>query len=76
MFKGKGQTTLLSTLYILIPWLLALYRFCFYREDQPEFCTMGGIDVSETFLVYFCINFHTVDERHSRMQGSLCLPLV
>ena len=24
---------------------------CFYREDKPEFCTMGGIDVSETFLV-------------------------
>ena len=61
MFKGQGQTTLaasvLSTLYILIPWLLALYRFCFYREDKREFCTKGGIDVSETFLVipFFCL---------------------
>ena len=36
----------------LIPWLLALYRFCIYREDKPEFCTMGGIYVSETFLVF------------------------
>ena len=36
---------------ILIPWWLASYRFCFYREDKLEFCTMGGIDVSETFLV-------------------------
>ena len=24
---------------------------CFYREDKPEFCTMGDIFVSETFLV-------------------------
>ena len=60
MFKGQGQTTLepsvLSTLYILIPWLLALYRFCFYREDEREFCTKGGIDVSKTFLV-FLTNF-------------------
>ena len=59
MFKGQGQTTLepsvLSTLYILIPWLLALYRFCLYREDKREFCTKGGIDVSETFLVF--LNF-------------------
>ena len=55
MFKGQGQTTLepsvLSILYILIPLLLASDRFCFYREDKPEFCTMGGIDVYETFLV-------------------------
>ena len=45
------EPSVLSTLYILIPWLLASYRFCFYREDKPEICTMGGIDVSETFLV-------------------------
>ena len=45
------EPSVLSTLYILIPWLLALYRFCFYREDKHEFCTKGGIDVSETFLV-------------------------
>ena len=43
----------MSTLYILIPWLLALYRFCFYREDKREFYTKGGIDVSETFLVIY-----------------------
>ena len=66
MFKGQGQTTLepsvLSTLYILIPWLLALYRFCFYREDKREFCTKGGIDVSETFLVMIVIIYMYVDE--------------
>ena len=59
MFKGQGQTTLepsvLSTLYILIPCLLALDRFCFYREDKLEFCTMGGLYVSETFLVQILI---------------------
>ena len=49
----SSKPSVLSTLYILIPWLLALYRFCFYREDKPEFCTMGGIDVSETFLFFF-----------------------
>ena len=52
MFKGQGQTNLLSTLYIWILWLLALYRFCFYREDKREICTKGGIDVSETFFVW------------------------
>ena len=46
MFKGQGQTTLLSTFYIFITCLLASDRFCSYREDKPEFCTMGGIDVS------------------------------
>ena len=29
-------------LYILIPCLLDLDRFCFYREDKSEFCTMGA----------------------------------
>ena len=56
MFKGQGlnhsfEPSVLSTLYILIPWLLASNRFCFYKEVKPEFCTMGGIYVSETFLV-------------------------
>ena len=34
--------------------VLALDRFCFYREDKPEFCIMGGggIYVSEIFLVF------------------------
>ena len=47
------EPSVLSTLYILIPWLLA-YRFCFYREEKPEFCSMGGIlvYVSETFLIF------------------------
>ena len=45
----SSEPSVLST--ILIPCLLALDRFCFYREDKPEFCTMGGKDVSETFLV-------------------------
>ena len=44
------EPSVLSPWYILIPCLLALDRFCFYREDKPEFCTMGGIYVSETFL--------------------------
>ena len=35
----------------LIPCLLALDRFCSFRGDKPEFCTMGGIYVSETFFV-------------------------
>ena len=42
---------MLSTLYIFITCLLASDRFCSYREDKPEFWTMGGKDVSETFLV-------------------------
>ena len=45
----SSEPNVLST--ILIPCLLALDRFCFYREDKPEFCTMVGIYVSETFLV-------------------------
>ena len=36
------EPSVLSTLYILIPCLIASDRFCFYREDKPEFCTMGG----------------------------------
>ena len=52
LFKGQGQTTVLSTLYILTSCLLASDRFCLYREDKPELYTMGGIYVSETFLVY------------------------
>ena len=51
------EPSVLSTLYFLIHWLPASYRFCFYREDKPEFCTMGGIDVSETFLVFHALFF-------------------
>ena len=43
---------MLSAQYLLIPFLLASERFCFYREDTPELCTMGSIYVSETFLVF------------------------
>ena len=50
------EPSVLSTLYILIPCLLALDRFCFYREDTPEFCTIGGMYVSETFLVHYWTN--------------------
>ena len=46
MFKGQGQITLepsvLSILYILIPCLLPLDRFCFYVEYNPGFWTMVG----------------------------------
>ena len=45
------EPSVLSTLYIWIPCLLASDRFCFYREDKHEFFAMGGIYVSETFLV-------------------------
>ena len=45
------EPSVLSTLYILIPCFLASDRFCFYRENKSEFCTMGGIYVSKTFLV-------------------------
>ena len=53
----SSKPSVLSTSYILIAWLhvLASYRLCFYREDKPEFCTMGGIDVSETFLVLILV---------------------
>ena len=35
--------SVLSTLHILNPCLLASDRVFFYREDKPEFCTMGHI---------------------------------
>ena len=37
-------------LYILIPCLLTLDRFCFYREDTLEFCTMGAYMFLKHFL--------------------------
>ena len=46
----SSQSTVLSTLYILIPCLLASDRFCFYREDKPEFCTMGAYVFLKHFL--------------------------
>ena len=46
------EPIVLSAQYLLISCLLASDRFCFYREDKPEFRTTGGIYVSETFLVY------------------------
>ena len=49
--KNSFEPSVLSTLYILIPSLLALDRFCFYREDKP----WGH--VSETFLVFFVLFF-------------------
>ena len=59
MSNYSSEPSVLSTIYILIPCLLALDRFCFYREDKPEFCTMGGIYVSETFLVLVKIGYGT-----------------
>ena len=55
MFKGQGQITLLSTLYILISCLLASDRFCFYREDKPEFCTMGAHMFLKLFLFLYIL---------------------
>ena len=49
------ETSVLSTLYILIPWLLASYRFCFYREDKPEFAPWGAKMFLKHFLFYFPI---------------------
>ena len=51
--------SVLSTLYILIPCLLASDRFCFYREDKPKFCTREGIYVSELFLVFSKVLIYT-----------------
>ena len=47
------EPSMLSNLYILIPCLLALDRFCFYREDKPEFGTMGAYMFLKHFLVFF-----------------------
>ena len=47
------EPSMLSNLYILIPCLLALDRFCFYREDKPEFGTMGAYRFLKHFLVFF-----------------------
>ena len=49
----SSEPNVLSTIYILIPCLLALDRFCFYREDKPEFCTMGAY----MFLKHFLFNY-------------------
>ena len=49
--QRSRSNPLLSSLYILIPRLLPSDRFCFYRKDKLEFCTMEGIYVSEAFLV-------------------------
>ena len=58
MFKGQGQTTILSPVccpleYILIPCLLSLDRFCFYW-----ICTMGSYMFLKHFLfMHGLINF-------------------
>ena len=54
----SSEPSVLFTIYILIPCLLALDRFCFYREDKPEFCTMGGIYAC-SFFYYFEFHFRT-----------------
>ena len=58
MFKGQGQTTVLSAQYLLIPCLLASDRFCFYREDKPEFCTKGGIYMFLKHFLFIWITLH------------------
>ena len=45
------ESSVLSTLYILIPCLLGSDRFCFYREDKPAFCTMGAYMFLKHFLL-------------------------
>ena len=47
----SSQPTVLSTLYILIHCWLASSRFCFYREDKPEFSTMGAYMFLKDFLL-------------------------
>ena len=42
-----------SVVHLSIFQSLALDRFCFYREDKPKVCTMGGIYVSEMFSLDF-----------------------
>ena len=44
--RSRSNHSMLSAQYLLMPCLLVSDRFCFYREDQAEFCTMGGIYVS------------------------------
>ena len=61
-----------STLYILIPCLLALDTFCFYREDKPEFCTMGVIYVSETFLVKKILKWKPLPVKGFKIKPLLC----
>ena len=55
MFKGQGQTTLLSPvccpLIYFNPFVTCFVLVLLLQRRLPEFCTMGGIDVSETFLV-------------------------
>ena len=51
------EPNVFSILYSLIPCVLASDRFCFYREDKPEFCSMGSVYVSETFLILFTVKY-------------------
>ena len=47
----SSQPTMLSTLYILIPCLLASDSFCFYREEIILNFAPWGAYISEKFLV-------------------------
>ena len=73
MFKGQGQTTLepsvLSALYILIPCLLAVDRFCFYRKDEPEFCTMGAYMFLKHFLLLVDLTTPRLEALESEVQN-------
>ena len=66
------EPSVLSTLYILIPCLLASDRICFYREDKPKFC---AIYVSETFLVIifndYAVVFYLIMTLCMQVQASL-----
>ena len=67
---------MLSTLYIFITCLLASDRFYSYREDKPEFCTMGSIDVSETFFVLYCFQAVQGHEKEVSKIATISLKLV
>ena len=69
------EPSVLSTSYILIPCLLAKDRICFYKEDKLKFCAIGGIYVSETFLVIifndYAVVFYQIMTLCMQVQASL-----
>ena len=53
--KYSFESSVLSTLYVLISCLVASDRFCFYGEDKSEFCTMGYICFWNISCFYFIL---------------------
>ena len=49
----RGVCELAHSFFHLIPCLLGSDRFCFYREDKPEFYTMGAYMFLKHFLFFY-----------------------